>query len=111
MSKYHAKKIETPDGTFDSQREYNRWCELKLLQRAGKISGLQRQVKFELVPTQRAQGKHGKVIEYPVTYRADFVYQEDGQTVVEDSKGFRTDEYKIKRKLMLWRYGIRVRET
>lgn len=111
MSKYHSRKLETPDGTFDSRREYERWCELKLLERAGKITGLRRQVKFELVPTQRAPGKKGKVIEFPVNYIADFVYDENGQTVVEDSKGFRTDEYKIKRKLMLWVHGIRVKET
>lgn len=111
MNKYHAKKVETPDGVFDSMREYQRWRELKLLQRAGKISGLQRQVKYELVPTQRAPGKKGKVIFYPVNYIADFVYQENGHTVVEDSKGFRTEEYKIKRKLMLERHGIMVRET
>ena len=111
MSKYHSRKMKTPDGTFDSQREYERWCELKLLERAGRITSLRRQVKFELVPTQRAPGKAGKVIEFPINYFADFVYEENGQTVVEDSKGFRTDEYKIKRKLMLWVHGIRVRET
>ena len=111
MSKYHSRKIQTVDGTFDSKREYDRWCELKLLQRVGKISDLRRQVKYELVPTQRAPGKKGKVLEYPVNYIADFVYTENGETVVEDSKGFRTDEYKIKRKLMLWKYGIRIKET
>ena len=57
MNKYHAKKVETPDGVCASMREYQRWRELKLLQRAGKISGLQRQVKYELVPTQRAPGQ------------------------------------------------------
>ena len=111
MSKYHSRKLETPDGTFDSRREYERWCELKLLERAGKITGLRRQVKFELVPTQRAPGKKGKVIEFPVNYIADFVYDENGRTVVEDSKGFRTDDYIIKRKLMLWVHGIRIKET
>lgn len=111
MSKYHSKKVKTPDGEFDSVREWNRWNELKLLQRAGKISSLRRQVKYQLIPTQRSENGKGKVIEFPVNYTADFVYIENGREVVEDSKGFRTDEYKIKRKLMLWRYGIRVKET
>ena len=111
MSKYHSKKVKTPDGEFDSIREWNRWNELKLLERAGRISNLRRQVKYQLIPTQRANGGKGKVIEFPVNYKADFVYIEDGHVVVEDTKGFRTDEYKIKRKLMLWVHGIRIKET
>ena len=111
MSKYHSRKVVTSDGVFDSKREYERWCELRLLERAGKITGLQRQVKYELVPMQRAPGKKGKVIEFPVNYIADFVYVANGQTIVEDSKGFRTDEYKIKRKLMFYVHGIRIKET
>ena len=55
--------------------------------------------------------KRGKVIEKPVSYTADFVYKENGETVVEDAKGVRTDKYIIKRKLMLWVHGIRVREV
>lgn len=109
MSKYHSHKIKTQDGVFDSQREYRRWCELKLLQRAGRISDLKRQVKYELIPSQR--GKDGKVVEKSVTYIADFVYKENGQEVVEDAKGVRTDVYIIKRKLMLFRHGIRIKET
>lgn len=109
MSKYHSHKIKTQDGVFDSQIEYRRWCELKLLQRAGRISDLKRQVKYELIPSQR--GKDGKVVEKSVTYIADFVYKENGQEVVEDAKGVRTDVYIIKRKLMLFRHGIRIKET
>ena len=106
--KYHSRKI-TKDGiTYDSVREYRRLVELQLLERAGKISKLQRQVKYELIPTQRVDGK---VVERPVTYVADFVYQENGQLVVEDSKGFKTKDYIIKRKLMLSVYGIRIKET
>ena len=108
MSKYHAKRITTADGTFDSKKEYERWCELKLLERAGKIFDLRRQVKYELIPLQKTKGK---ILEYPVNYIADFVYTENGKPVVEDSKGYRTAEYKLKRKLMLWVHGIRVRET
>ena len=107
--KYHSHKIKTQDGVFDSQREYRRWCELKLLQRAGQISELRRQVKYELIPSQR--GEDGKVAEKPVSYSADFVYREDGKVIVEDSKGVRTDAYIIKRKLMLFRHGIRIKET
>ena len=111
MSKYHSHKVITPDGVFDSKREYTRWCELKLMQRAGLITDLKRQVKYELLPTQRAAGKKGMVIEYPVYYIADFVYTENGREVVEDSKGAKTPEYIIKRKLMLYFHGIRIKET
>ena len=104
-NKYGAKKVKTADGQeFDSQKEYRRWCELKLLQRAGRISDLKRQVQYELIPKQDG--------ERACTYVADFVYiDSDGNTVVEDTKGVRTDAYKIKRKLMLQKYGIRIKET
>lgn len=119
MSKYHSKKITTPYGTFDSQKELRRWKELRLLERAGLISDLQRQVKFELIPTQREpdiigkRGGHrpGKLIFKSCSYVADFVYTEDGKMVVEDVKGLRTKEYIIKCKLMLWIHDIRIKET
>lgn len=124
MSKYHSKKITIDGITFDSKREYHRYCELRLLEKAGAISGLQRQVKFELLPAQYepseelyAKGSHkgepkpGKLIENKVIYIADFVYQQDGKMIVEDSKGYKTPEYKIKRKLMLYLHGIRIKET
>ena len=115
MSKYYARKITTPDGVFDSKREYERWRELKLLEINGKIENLERQVVYELIPAQYAQPvgrrKRGKLLERPCRYKADFRYIEDGKEVVEDSKGYRTDDYRIKRKLMLWVHGIRVRET
>ena len=119
-TKYHNKEIRHGDEVFDSQHELNRWLELILLQRAGKITDLRRQVKYELVPAQREPDqygvhgglrKRGKVIENSVSYVADFVYIENGETVVEDAKGVRTDKYIIKRKLMLWVHGIRVREV
>lgn len=95
--------------TFDSIKEYRRFCELSLLVRAGKVTGLKRQVKFELIPSQRVDGK---VVERPVSYVADFVYKnEEGCAVVEDTKGFKTKDYIIKRKLMLWVHGIRIREV
>ena len=104
-NKYGAKTVKTADGqVFDSQNEYRRWCELKLLQRAGRISNLKRQVQYELIPKQDG--------ERACTYVADLVYiDSDGNTVVEDTKGVRTDAYKIKRKLMLQKHGIRIKET
>ena len=106
MSKYYNKITVTGDGIrHDSQKEANRWEELKLLQRAGKIKNLQRQVKFELTP---------KLADFRASYYiADFVYEDlaSGKTVVEDCKGMRTDVYKLKKKMLFWRYGIRILET
>ena len=105
QNKYGAKKVKAPDGqVFDSRREYQRYCVLKMLERAGKISGLCRQVSYELIPKQQG--------ERACNYIADFIYyNEEGKLVVEDCKGFRTDAYKIKKKLMLWVHGIRIYET
>ncbi len=105
MNKYGAKKVKAPDGqVFDSTKEFQRYGVLLLLERAGKISNLRRQVSFELIPKQDG--------ERACTYIADFVYTDaNGDLIVEDSKGFRTDAYKIKRKLMLWVHGIRIKET
>lgn len=117
-TKYHSRKVVRDGDTFDSVKEYRRFCELSLLQRAGAITGLQRQVEFELIPTQREPDtvgvrggiKKGKVIELGVKYVADFVYTENGKQVVEDTKGFKTKDYIIKRKLMLYVHGIKIRE-
>ena len=122
--KYGNKKITADGQVFDSKKEYRRYCELSLLERAGEISKLQRQVPFILIPEQRAPGtetykrgprkgqvKPGPVLERKVTYIADFMYEEYGNVVVEDTKGLRTKEYVIKRKLMLYKYGIRIKET
>lgn len=130
-NKFGAKKIKDPATgfVFDSKAEFIRWCELRLLERAGKISGLQRQVTFELIPTQRQEGtevykagphkgltKPGPVIEKACSYVADFVYIDaDGNKVVEDTKGCKKgaayDLFAIKRKLMLHVHGIKVREV
>lgn len=130
-NKYGAKKVTAPDGqVFDSKAEYTRWCELKLLERAGKITDLQRQVKYELLPAiydeiPRISPKTGKelkpqqkLVEAAVNYIADFVYtDEHGETVVEDVKGYRDPsssgyaKFVIKRKLMLHLKGIRIREV
>ena len=103
-NKYHARKIKAPDGqVFDSVKEYHRWGCLRLLERAGAIKDLKRQVKYELIPKQSG--------ERACNYIADFTYIENGELVVEDVKGVRTDAYKIKKKLMLWVHGIRIKET
>lgn len=107
-SKYHSRKITRDGITFDSVKEYRRHCELLLLEKAGAITDLKRQVKFELIPSQRIGGK---VVERPCNYIADFVYQENGQTVVEDVKGVKTKDYILKRKMMLWFYGIKIKEV
>jgi hypothetical protein len=119
MNKYHARKCAVGDEVFDSRKEMRRWNELIILEKAGKISALKRQVKYILVPAQRevvikkGVPKQGKVIEREISYTADFVYY-DNQTkevVVEDSKGYRTKDYIIKRKLMLYIHGIRIKEV
>jgi len=107
MAKYGNRKVIRDGIEFDSIKECQRYCELKLMQRAGVISDLQMQVAFELIPSQRVDGK---VVERAVNYIADFVYQQNGLKVVEDTKGYKTPEYIIKRKLMLWVHGIRIRE-
>lgn len=111
VTKYHNKKITFNGEVFDSKKEYRRYTELLLLQKAGKIKGLERQVKFILIPAQRDESK--KLLERECSYYADFVYTncQTGQTVVEDTKGVRTAEYIIKRKLMLLMYDIRIKEV
>lgn len=122
MSKYKSKKTIVDGIEFDSRKEANRYCELKLLQRAGKIQNLELQKAIELIPAQREAdtiGKRGgiikgKVIEKAVFYRADFVYTENGKTVVEDVKGYKGGGayavFTIKRKLLLYKYGIKIKE-
>lgn len=124
-SKYGNIKRRTADGILhDSTKEARRWNELKLLERAGVIKGLQRQVKYILVPKQevayeRISPKTGKrlkdgvrTLEQECAYIADFVYQDakSGELIVEDTKGVKTKEYIIKRKLMLWLYSISIKE-
>lgn len=105
-NKYGAKRV----GEHASKKEHSRANQLKLMQRAGLISALQEQVSFELIPPQRDSA--GKLLEHACRYIADFVYRDQsGQLIVEDTKGFKTPEYKIKRKLMLSVHGIRIKET
>ena len=109
MAKYGNRKTIIGNKIFDSAHEAQRYRELLLLQKAGEIEDLRTQVKYELIPKQ--YGEDGKLIEKSVNYYADFVYMENGKTVVEDAKGCRTKEYIIKRKLMLHVHGIRIREV
>ena len=103
--KYHNQK----SGGYDSRKEHRRALELRFLEKAGQISNLREQVSFLLIPSQR---RDGRVVEKPCTYVADFVYDNAlGETVVEDTKGMRTDVYRIKRKLMLYVHGIRITEV
>ena len=108
MNKYRNKKVEVDGIKFDSQREYKRYCQLILLQKLGEISELKIQVPFELIPKQKKL--NGK-FEHPVRYIADFSYIKNCVTVIEDSKGVRTADYIIKRKLMLKVYGIEIVEV
>lgn len=123
-NKYHSKKVEVGGIVFDSKKEAKRYSELLLLEKAGAITELQRQVKYILIPAQRefsmevyTKGRNkgcfkpGKLLEKECAYIADFVYKEDGRIVVEDTKGFRTKDYIIKRKLMLHEHGIRIKEV
>lgn len=108
-NKYHAQKTNG----YASKKEARRAAELKLMERAGQISNLEEQVRFKLIPAQYATvaGKP-KCLERAVDYVADFVYTDAaGRQVVEDTKGFRTPDYIIKRKLMLWRFGIQITEV
>jgi hypothetical protein len=107
-NKYGNQKVEVNGILFDSKREARRYLELATLEKAREIQNLRRQVKYLLIPSQRIDGK---VVEREVTYVADFVYEQNGETVVEDSKGHRTKDYILKRKMLLYFHGIRIREV
>lgn len=128
--KYGNRKTTIGGKEFDSKKEARRYQELQLLQWSGQIQNLQTQVKYVLIPAQReasfevyksgpnkGRRKPGKVVEHECSYVADFVYTQDGETVVEDVKGYRDPssaayaKFVIKRKLMLERYGIQVKEV
>lgn len=110
MSKYGNRKYQIDGHVFDSMREARRYQELKYLEKAGLISNLELQVPFELIPA-ITHPKTGKTIQRAIKYIADFVYQEDGETVVEDSKGYRTEVYRLKKKLFRWCYGLEIKEV
>lgn len=117
QNKYGSSKVEVDGIVFDSQREASRYRQLKLLEGEGMIRDLRRQVKYILIPTQYSKtefnkDKSPKVIEKECSYYADFVYfDEFGTEHVEDTKGMKTKDYIIKRKLMLHVHGIRIEEV
>ena len=123
MSKYLSKKAEYNGIKFDSRKEMKRYIYLLELLKKGEISGLECQKKYVLIPSQKEQDRieinkngkdrivKGKCIERECAYYADFVYiTKDNKLVVEDTKGVRTPEYIIKRKLMLFEFNIKIQE-
>lgn len=100
-SKYHAQKVEVDGKTFDSKHESRDYLKLKSMEDSGIINNLQTQVSFELQP--KYTTKDGRKIR-SISYVADFVYERDGQTYVQDSKGMKTDVYKLKRKMFEYKY-------
>ena len=125
--KYNNKKIIVDGIKFDRKKEALRFKELKMLEKAGIISNLQRQVKYTLIPAQyertdevyakgnnKGKPKKGRLIERECAYYADFVYMQNGNTIVEDVKGYRDGQaynlFVIKRKLMLYVHGIIIKE-
>lgn len=121
-NKYKAIKCTVNGIEFDSRKEARRFQELSLLERAGEILNLRRQVKYILIPAQyetyERYGKKGqrlkdgkRLLEKECSYIADFVYEEGGKLVVEDTKGIKTKDYIIKRKLMLYINGIKIKEV
>lgn len=130
-NKLHAEKVQIDNIWFDSKREARRYCELKLLVRAGKISNLELQKEFVLLPAQydkpiefyqkgekKGQPKQGKLLERGVSYFADFCYIDNNTNtyIVEDTKGYRDPssaeyaKFVLKRKMLLYFYGIRIKE-
>ena len=124
-TKYGNSKTYVDNIQFDSKHEAERYIELRFMKDKEMLHDLQLQKKYVLVPAQYekstevyTKGKHkgelkqGKLIERELSYYADFdYYTADGEHVVEDAKGMKTKEYIIKRKLMLWVHGIRIREV
>ena len=106
--KYHNKKTVVDGITFDSKHEAERYKELRILQIAGEISELRLQVPYELIPLMKLNGKTFRSTKYV----ADFVYKDkNGNEIVEDAKGMKTDVYKLKKKLMAYIHHIIIQEV
>lgn len=100
VSKYHSRKKEVDGFLFDSAAEAKRFQELRALASAKVIRKLELQPKFLLQEGFRdSTGKRHR----PITYKADFRYVENGKVIVEDSKGFRTEAYRLK-----WKWAIKL---
>lgn len=112
MQKYHNRKMKIENIMFDSQKEAQRYCELKLLEKKGEISQLQRQVPFELIPAEVGANKRKL---RAIVYFADFVYltKKNGvpQKHIEDVKGVKTAVYRLKKRLMWHLYRINIEEV
>lgn len=108
VAKYHNKKAKYDGYTFDSIREKNYYIKLKLLEKAGKIKELELQKEYELQPSYKLNNKTSRKI----TYRADFTYKttEDNKIHVIDVKGYKTDVYRLKKKLFEYKYKIEIEE-
>lgn len=100
--KYHSKKVIVDGIKFDSLKEAKRYNELKILEKANEITELRLQVKFELQPSFKKNGKTIRKIEYI----ADFTYYDNklNKYIVEDTKGYKTEVYKLKKKLFEYKY-------
>ena len=106
MNKYFNEPTEVDGITFDSKAEANRYKELKALELKGIIKGLELQKTYKLCKGRWHNGKP-----FSISYRADFVYILDGDIIVEDVKGFKTEAYQLKKKLMMAVYGIEITEV
>lgn len=106
-SKYHAKKTTIDGIEFDSAKEAKRYAKLRDMEGAGEIDGLRLQVPFELLPSFECDGVKYRGMKYV----ADFVYHRGGKVVVEDVKGVKTPEYKLKKKLMAYINHINIEES
>ena len=124
MTKYGNKIVYTSEGKFDGRKEHRRWNELRLLERAGLISGLRRQVRYEIIPAiweevpvqlKTKVKMEKRCVQRAAHYTADFVYQDTatGRTIVEDVKGgdaTKTEAYGLRKKLMRYVHGIEIIE-
>lgn len=106
-SKYHAKKTEIDGIEFDSAKEAKRYTKLRAMEENNEIQDLRLQVPFELLPSFECEGVKYRGMKYV----ADFVYHRGGKVVVEDCKGFKTAEYKMKKKLMAYLNHINIEES
>lgn len=108
INKYHNKKVIIDGIKFDSEKEGNYYLKLKMLEKAGKIRDLKLQVPFVLLETFKVDDRTYR----KTKYIADFTYFDDKDKLhVVDVKGFRTKEYELKKKLMVWKYGIEIEEV
>jgi len=105
--KYKNKKCEYATKTFDSIKEKNRYVVLKMMEKNGLINNLRTQVKFELQPKFKINNKNIREI----TYIADFCYTKNNEQIIEDVKGFRTELYKLKKKMFEYKYQVEISEV